>query len=375
MKQVQITTSILDRLKKAVGADVEASNYAVFEATALNTRAVRKNHPLYKGARHTPDFLSQMSVALANESLPLQIMHNTDPLPIGRVFHGEVLTADGETELRSLFWVDAKAHPDHVLSVDNGTVDQVSVSVLPKSAKCNLCGFDFLGPKATFDNIWSGTCPDDHVMGEGAAHAVLDGLDTWFEMSLVGKGGIPGAKITSRENSHFSDARLAASGLDAQMLTLNLTSQDLSEQPAMNLKEFTDTIAENAVKLSAAESAKAALEAKVAELTATNLALTTKVSELTAASATVPDKDKKITDLEAEVSELSTVVIDTTKHVLGLKGDATTEVKSAKEALPLLKATTAAMKLSFAGAGSQPADANGNRPVLRASAAFKSHAK
>lgn len=369
MKQVPITGDILTRLQAAAGADVDVSNFAVFEATALNTLPVRKNHPLYKNGTHTRAFLNDMQKKLSGESLPLQIMHDSEPLPIGRIFFGEVLDGAEMSELRSLFWID-KTHTDAINLVNNGTVDQVSVSVLPKTAKCNLCGFDFLGPKATYENIWSGACDDGHVMGDGAAHVTMDALDNWFEMSLVGQGGIPGATIKSRTGSHFSDQRLAASGLDASMLTLTLSSSD-QEPPKMDLAALIAKTEENAVKIATLTAEKAAADAKVVELTALVGTKDAEIATLTASNAGVAEKDTKITALEAEVVELSTAVVDTTKHVLALKGDATTQVADAKAALPLLKEVTASMKLSFGGAAGRSADAGANQPVLKASNAFK----
>ncbi|WP_189348029.1 hypothetical protein, partial [Mesorhizobium sp. M2D.F.Ca.ET.232.01.1.1] len=146
VKQLPKTPEIIARLKQA-GASVD--NVSVFEAIALNNRPLRKRHPLYNGAVAQRSLLLEMALALETESRPFQIMHNGEDLPIGRAFRGQVV--DGQdTELRILFWVD-KTHEDKIQQIDNGTVDQVSVGILPKQMICSADGFDFFGPNADFE--------------------------------------------------------------------------------------------------------------------------------------------------------------------------------------------------------------------------------
>jgi hypothetical protein len=214
MKQVEKTPEIVAKLQKAVGDGVDTSNLAVFEAIALNSLPIRKKHPIYNGAIHPTPFLQEMAASLNAESLPIYLMHDSDaPTPFGRAFFSDVQNG----ELRTLFFVDKAAHPDVVGKLDNGTVDQVSVSILPKAAVCADCGFDFLGPESDlFENILTGTDPKGHVMGEDGKHVVVQGLDTFNELSLVGKGGARNARVVNRNDQKLAGSstaqRLAASG-------------------------------------------------------------------------------------------------------------------------------------------------------------------
>ncbi|MDH7796423.1 MULTISPECIES: hypothetical protein [unclassified Beijerinckia] len=360
MKQIPITDAIRTQLIAAVGDDdIEVNNLAVYEATALNTKPIRKNHPLYKGAHHSTQFLHEMSNQLALESLPLHIMHNTytGELPLGRVFHSEVLNGD---ELRVLFWVD-KTNEDVVKLIDNSTVDQVSVSVLPKAATCNMCGFDFLGSEATLDHFYSGTDPKGHVMGENGAHVNLHNLDQWFEMSLVNRGGATGARIANRKSSHFSEARLAASGPAALLATLNLSESDL-ETPGMDMEKFLEGLTKTTADLALAQASNTSKDGEITVLKA-------KVTELEAKlSDAAKGEDFKKT-AESLVAALTSAV----KKALTLTGDATTQIPTEVPALITLAAEKIeGLKLNVAGAQSESADANdGDKAVRMNFAAFK----
>ena len=219
----------------------------LFEAINLNTLPIRKRHPLYTDAIHSKHFLSEMAAQVKAESLPIYLMHDSNaPTPFGRVFYAEVVDTMGVSELRTLFWVDQKSHADVVEKVDNGTVDQVSVSVLPKSLACSECGFDFLGDSSDlFDNVLSGTCDKGHIMGEDGAHAVSQNLDSWFEMSLVGRGGARGARILSRDEQRLGSTtfpRLAASGVDLlSIITLVASAEPLDMELIQLIAELADT--------------------------------------------------------------------------------------------------------------------------------------
>ncbi len=195
----------------------------MFEAAALSTAPVRKKHPVYQGAVHSTNFLAQMLGVVTKESIPLQIMHGSsdgDQLPIGRVFSGSISEGtgvDGATELLTLFWIDNE-HESLINKVNSGTIDQVSVAILGKSAKSNKTGFDFMGPDADLENIWLGVDDKGNKMGVDGAHVIVDELDAWFEMSLVGQGGAQGARIKGRQ------LQLSASGQEVPSMTLELST-------------------------------------------------------------------------------------------------------------------------------------------------------
>lgn len=245
LKQVTITPSIHQKLQSAVGDGVDVSKHPVFEAVGLNTKPVRKDHPLYKGARHTKTYLKQMASAVNKESLPLQIMHDSGSLPVGRVFSGDVVDQPSGPELRVLFWVDPQV-PDITAGLNSGTIDQVSVSTLAKDPVCSECGFNFLGPDADMDLIFSGKCGNGHTMGSDGPHVTMNNLDHWFEMSLVGRGGAVGARVLSP-----SAAMLATSGPHAPLMTLNLSTSDL--EPPMDMTALLAKLESIEAKLAAGE--------------------------------------------------------------------------------------------------------------------------
>lgn len=285
MKQIQKTQDIINRLSQSVGTDVDVDTVSIFEAIALNTLPLRKRHPLYNGSIADRSLLLEMAVDLSRESRPLQIMHDSSPLPIGRVFYGEVVDRGNVSELRVLFFV-SKTEEDTIAKIDNGTVDQVSVSVLPLHIYNSVSGFDYLGPNATSDNMWSGTDPDGNTLGENGVYGRLVGLDSWFEMSLVGQGGARNARIVSRDASHFGSSyqKLAASGVDPNALVLVASTRN----------------------------EKMDLETLVASLTETKASVIVKDSEIASLKAALAERDSKIADLEAQLSSIDPEVEATT---------------------------------------------------------------
>lgn len=358
MKQVQITDTIRQRLE-AAGAD--PAKVAVFETVALNQLPVRKNHPLYKGAVHSRSMLQEMATTLNGESLPLQAQHDSGPLPFGRAFYGEVLDANnsGGSELRVLFWVD-KTFPDIIDLIDNGTVDQVSVSVLAAEAMCSACNYNFLAEDADIENIWTGTCPDGHQMGLNGNYAKMTKLGSWFELSLVGKGGATGARIAGR-----SETRLAADGTTAHPFALSLTAERPNpETSTMNIdvnKLISDlSDARGQLLVATAEKDRSATDATAKDAKITEL--TSKVTELEA----------KVTELQNAAPEKGEVelaaLMDVAKHILTLAGKVTDEVPNEPaKIVELVKG----LKLSLATTGAQGADSHDEVRTFSATA-FKS---
>lgn len=385
MKQLPLTDELKARLK-AVAPDVDAGKIAIFEAAALSTAPVRKKHPVFQGAVHTANFLAQMMGEVRKESRPLQIMHGSsdgDQLPIGRVFDGQLSEGtgvDGATELLTLFWIDNE-HQDLIAKVNSGTIDQVSVAILGKSAKSSATGFDFMGPDATIENIWGGVDDKGNKMGEGGVHVIVDDLDQWFEMSLVGQGGAQGARIKGRNLQ-------LASGTEVPQLTLELSTGSATPKPPtppepgttkdtfdMDAKDFAAIVAENATKLANAEAAKTAAEAKATDL---QTQLTAAQTELTTLKAS--DAVKQVETLTAEKTELQTKLdaavalpgklLTPLFSMLGqplanLEADEAKAVEQVKGLGESLRSLGAKLSGGVANYGSQPARPLGNGAFKR----------
>lgn len=274
MKRLAITPLIEQHLRRALGPDVVPSSYAVFEATAFNTLPIRKRIPLYQDARADVAFLHEMAAQIAAESLPLQVMHSSEDLPSGRVFHGEVIPNGNDFDLRVLFFVDP-AEADSIAKIETGTVDQVSVSIVPKQILNSVSGFDYLGEEATFEHIMTGDDGEGNILGQNGCYGRLVGLAAFHEMSLVGMGGATNARIIRRDQSYFGSSyqKLAASGVDPNAYVLTAT---FKESPEMDLKELVDRLE--------------AQSAKIAQLEATNCALKTETETL----------GKTVSELETE---------------------------------------------------------------------------
>jgi hypothetical protein len=361
MKQVQKTPEIVAKLQAALGKDVDTSNHAVFEAIGLNDLPIRKKHPIFKGAIHDEIFLREMAASLAGESVPVYLMHDSGaPTPFGRAFHGEVINNMGVSELRTLFFVDKATHPDIVQKLDNGTVDQVSVSILAKQALCSECGFDFLGPDSDlFANVLTGTDPEGHVMGENGVHVKPKGLDTFYELSLVGKGGARGARILNRDEQKLGSTthkRLAASGIDPSIATLVASAEPVK----MDLNELVNQLSDTKAKLTLAETksteTKTQLDASQA-----------KVAELEGKLAEAEKKEGfvKQEQLDAALGALR----DVTKKVLVASGKVDAETKEfdvAKCVATIDETSTALAAKLAAGSRAAGATADAEQPAAGA---------
>ena len=305
MKQIHKTPEIIDALRQSVGNDVNIDTLAVYEAIALNNRPIRKEHPLFKGAIADRSLLLEMAAALSVESRPVQIQHMSDNLPSGRAFFGRVVEQGSELELRVLFFVPNN-ETDIISKLDSGTVDQVSVSILPKQILNSKSGFDYLGAKATAENIWTGDDGDGNILGKNGVFGRMVGLDKWFELSLVGMGGAENARIVSRDESYFGSSyqKLAASGVDPSVLLLEAYTEN-ENMPDINLNDLV-------AKLTSTTTDLALKDAKVTTLTAENTALTAQVADLTTKLEAANKPSEALTTAQTQVTTL-TAELETTK--------------------------------------------------------------
>ena len=306
MKQIQKTPKIMSLLQASLGAEADISKVAVFEAIALNQLPLRKKHPLYNTSIADMSLLHEMASSVIQESVPLQIQHDKEPLPIGRVFHAEVVGS----ELRALYFVD-NTEEEVIAKIDSGTVDQVSVSIMPKHIYNSKSGFDYLGADATIDNVWTGTDPDGNTIGENGVYGRLVGLDSWFEMSLVGKGGAQNARIVSRDRSHFGSSyeKLAASGVDPNALVLVASVEDQDMDLTTLVADLSNEKAQGMMK----DQKIASLEASVSALTTDKDKL---AAELAVASASAPAITAELAETK---TALETASADLTAAITALK--------------------------------------------------------
>lgn len=373
MKQIDKTPKIQAALQKAVGTGVSTDDLVVYEAIALNTLPLRKNSPLYKNAITERGILLQMADRINAESLPVQIMHDDAPLPIGRVFSGQVQNTGTGSELRVLFYV-SKTEPDIIKKIDNGTVDQVSVSILPKQILCSDCGFDFLGADASFEHLYTGTDPKGHQLGKDGVHANLVGLDNFFEMSLVGRGGAQNARIVSRDKSSFGSSlqHLAASGADLNKYVLSATMETKLMDMEALIVQLTDAKAAKTVADGEVASLKAAAKIDSDKIAALN----TQLTEAGTATASLAAKDATIVAQKAELDLAVAEIKDIAKGVLIASGDVNpTLPEKVGELVEIIKTKGAKMKAFLTAGGSRGADALDKKELPSTPSAFRTAAR
>ena len=149
-----------------------------------------------------------------------------------------------------------------------------------------------MGPDATLDNIWTATCSNGHVMGDGASHINLSSLGMFYELSLVPMGAVNGARVVDPA-TYSEPVRMAASAKGPTAFAVELSATP-KEQP-VDLTAFTAAISAAAVE-------KAALEAAVA---AKAVLLAAAVADLAAVKVTLAAAEARIVELSA--GELATV--------------------------------------------------------------------
>ncbi len=355
MKQIEKTQRIRDLLTASAG-DVDIDALRVYEAIAFNTLPIRKEHFLYKGARADRNLLLEMVAELKRESRPVQIQHDKEPLPIGRVFHGEVVDTGVESELRVLFFLDPTADAQ-ATKIEAGTVDQVSVSIVPKQLLNSKSGFDYLGPESNSENRWSGIDNEGNQLGKNGIYAQMRGLANFWEMSLVGQGGAQNARIIARDRSHFAESfeRLAASGADLNSLVLNATA---TKEPTMDLSALVADLTSKTADLTTAQLGLAAANEKVIGLEATIVERDASIADLTAQleAANAADVEGLTAGRDAAVAALS----DVAKKVLTKVGKLDVQIPTDVAALSALIDEHSGVLVIKAGGSAKdtPADLN-----------------
>lgn len=184
-KKLDITPAIQQAIIRSTGdAQFNFDNVSVFETISLNTMPVSKRG-LFDKAVTNEATLREMAAyvnAGSEQSVPMHTMHDQGyAMPIGRVFEAQVLqNSNGLPELRSLFYI-GNEHSVIVAGIDNGSIDEVSVGFAPAHINCSQCGFDYLGPDATPDNIYGQICANEHEIGVDGTHVIMNGLGRWLE--------------------------------------------------------------------------------------------------------------------------------------------------------------------------------------------------
>ena len=292
MKRLQLTPDLIAKIKAAAGNDVDPAGFAVFEAISLNTLPLPgKEGSLFEGATVSTLTLKQMADYLNANSLPLMWNHDMDLVPVGRAFEGAVMLDSqyGDNELRTLFYID-NTEAQLADKVDAGSVDEVSVQFLASEILCSECSFDYRGPEATLENLFSRTCANGHTIGEDGVHVRLVGLADFTELSLVPRGAADKPKIVGKSQSKLAPQlqALAAKGFEVSELFCAASKGEVKVDLTALLARNEELVTENVT-------AKAQVTALTSERDAAQ-------TDLAAAQTTIGERDARIAQLEAELA-------------------------------------------------------------------------
>ncbi len=319
--RISITPAMESKIRK-ISPDIDLEKVAAYETVAITTEPLNSDGLWYK-ARLTTEFLGEMrDFITAGNSVPLMEVHDQQgSLPVGRVFDAELVMKEEEGFLHTLFYVPEGEEISQ--NIENGILNSVSVSVLPKKLLCSECGWDYMGEDSDMYNKIFGICANDHEIGVDGVHTVGTQLDSFKELSLVMEGASKKAKIVSkdkqvmgkREREQYNPYPLAARIRREEVCILtaitrssNLMAKDKdnaegkAKAPELSMDfvgEFASVKAELIVSNKALETSEGALTASKEEIEK----LKTELTGLEINAETKSDLESAVTFLKAEVKK------------------------------------------------------------------------
>jgi hypothetical protein len=351
MKRLELTPQLLQLIKDRVGDDVNLDGIAVFEAISLNNKPLPgKKGTLWEGAVATPLTLRQISDHIDNGgTIPLMLDHDLQTMPTGRVFDaGLDYAADGSFELRTLFYLSAD-DADLADKIDQGVIDEVSISFLPTSYLCSECGWDYLGEDADFfENLMARTCANGHTIGTDGVHVNMVGLADLIELSLVARGAASNPKIVGRSASKLAPApaqRLAARGFEIDRLVCQASRGEDQVDVSKLTADLIDAKTQVGVLEAAAQSHETALTAAntragdlETQLTAANEQISTLTSERDTAreESRSDDAEAAVEWLKASLTKLLTAAGKSTENLPESVADLTAAIDAETQGLTAL---------------------------------------
>lgn len=312
-KRLELTPKITAAIEKSTGGSVDPSKVAVFEWVAATGLPLSKRGTLFDKGRISDATFQEMAAFLNDGGfVPLHTLHQQGyELPVGRLLTGEFVSDNGVSQLRVLAMIP-ETETELLGKIEGGAIDEASIGLRTKHITCSECGFDYLGKDATFDNLWSCTCPDGHTIGENGVYANLTGMDRFLEMSFVSLGAAQGAKSVSREKSLLSETDykqiLQASGHDPILSLFASPTHPTKtpKEPEMDVTKLVDDLTTAKASLISTQGNLTASEEKIKALDAEKVTLTEKVTELTAKVATLEAGDAAKLTQELEAAKAGT---------------------------------------------------------------------
>lgn len=363
-KQLILEGETLDRFKSKFGDNVDPNNFYCIRVRAVSTEPVTQG-TIFNGAVTTENTLIDMAhiVNHTDENVGVLTMHDSSRLNVGRCFYAEVKD-EGEVKSLTAYMAILKNEETESLisKIENNVLDEVSVSFVPRKAKCNKCGFDYMSDEASAANWYTMTCNEGHEIGKEGTHLIIDGTDDFTEISIVNRGAAESAKILNNETrSYFSKDKTETAFKNTPIVCFSRLEDKKMEETKLEEVNVEET------KLEEVEEIKVDFEKELADAKAEITELKNKLDleiKLKDLEAKLAEKESVIADLEAKLAEKQTK-IEEDKALIEQKDSELSAEKGEKEkVLEFLKKEVKKVLVASASKDEVPEDLDGISKLL-----------
>ena len=246
-KKLELNEDLIARFKAKMGEDVSVEDFAIYKVRGISTEPLNKMASIYDGGKCTVLTVAQLvdKVANTNTNVGIAYNHDGEMLNVGRAFYAELGNEGAETV--GYFYLALLKNDetnDVIKKLENGVLDEVSVNFKATHVNCSKCGWDYMGEDSDDSNWWDQTCANGHTVGVDGTHLELDGVDNFFEISIVNQGAAHNPKVlSSYTRSLFSQddvRRLAASNKSPYIYITSLSTKmenDMTEEIKQEAEE------------------------------------------------------------------------------------------------------------------------------------------
>lgn len=274
-KRVDLTEELKNKIRARCGNDIDFSSAAFYQARIVSTEPISQDS-IYNKAQLARSTIFELEEFFNNDpqlNVTLQVMHNQQVLPAGRVVVVRAMDEpDGvSSALYGIFMV-SNEHQEYINKLDNGIIDEVSISMLAKKLLCSECGFDLreASPEEQVMAFFFHQCPkcEAELGGRDGAHLNLVGVEEFIEVSLVTRGAARHAKILDSSKqlalaANNKEVKLKLSQLANDLLPVNLNGKIINEEDTMQNEELLAKLQEISQELA---SFKESVEARFEEI-------------------------------------------------------------------------------------------------------------
>lgn len=274
-KRVELTEDLKNKIRARCGNDIDFSSAAFYQARIVSTEPITQNS-IYNKAQLARSTVFDLEEFFNNDpqlNVTLQVMHDQMVLPAGRVVAVKAIDEpDGlNSALYGVFMV-SNEHQEYINKLDNGIIDEVSISMLAKKLLCSECGFDLreASPEEQMMAFFFHQCPkcEKELGGAEGAHLNLVGVEEFTEVSLVTRGAARHAKVLDSSKqlalaANNKEVKLKLGQLTKDLLPVNLNGKIINEEDTMQNEELLAKLQELSEDLA---SFKASVEAKFEEI-------------------------------------------------------------------------------------------------------------